>query len=920
MFSLKQLSDRTDRDKPEAAQRKASRKGISFHHKLLIAMCLAILLLTVSAIVLVENAARQSDQQQMTNEFTRLHYVMLKQGEERRRSITEKSKIVASSPRIKGAMEREEIDLLYDLAKLELPHVLFGAGPAPTKRLNGRPKGAPENFSPQKNTADYSNVPSSFQFAFLDQNGQAIPNPHQPIATKWTDSFQLDCIPEDQKTIYVEVPNPITNKTHLLEVVITSMQTRWGNESQGAIAVAICVEEAQLKYDWAEKVGYFTNGRLYSNGLSPEESRMISQELLATTTSEPTADIELRADIDGESHFVCTRPFDEDPSIHWVSFFSLSDSIAARKAQQAKIALIGLITLLVGFVASYIISRLLSKPIEELAEASKENKELRDQAEEAYRQSEQRYRSLFENAVEGIFILSGDGAVVSANPALARICGFDSPETMMGETPGTVPCQFASLFADIKQCTLLVGDVMRRGSVSGFEAELIAPSGQRTWVSQNMTQVADPLDPRGYHYEGTLFDITHKKETELQMKELNAHLEKALSDLRSTQDNVIQQERLRALGEMASGVAHDFNNALSPIMGFSDLLLNDTDDTIDADARRQFLDLIQTSAQDAASVVSRLREFYKPDYEHGEQHGINLNELVDQTIHLTQPRWKQQAQNSNIDIQIQTDLQSDLPLILGEASPLRESMTNLIFNAVDAMPDGGTISLRTYTEGGRVHLHITDSGTGMTDEVRKNCLEPFFSTKGDRGTGLGLAMVFGIIQRHKGLVDIESEVGVGTTFQISFPIYTAGSLESTADESGENEATAAHHRPLRILLADDEKSILAFLQTVLRKEGHQTIAVEDGRKALNEFQAHPQDFDLVITDKAMPEMSGTQLSTEIKKISHHTPVIMLSGFGQFLDKNEMPDIDALASKPVSIDSLRQSIHDVLENAPAEAGA
>jgi CheY-like chemotaxis protein/anti-sigma regulatory factor (Ser/Thr protein kinase) len=315
-----------------------------------------------------------------------------------------------------------------------------------------------------------------------------------------------------------------------------------------------------------------------------------------------------------------------------------------------------------------------------------------------------------------------------------------------------------------------------------------------------------------------------------------------------------------------------------------------------------YLKSINTAATDAASVVNRLREFYRDSAEHEVFHPLDINTLVQQTVTLTQPRWKDQALSRGVTIRMTTDLQLDLKPVEGDASALREMLTNLIFNAVDALPEGGTITLRTQSDGERIILTVLDNGTGMTEEVRRRCLEPFFSTKGDRGTGLGLSMCFGIIQRHQGTLDVQSAPGQGTSFVMSFPV-SERELPGAPLPTGKTAAIAL--RPLRLLVVDDEKPIRTLLCAMLKADGHDVTAAGDGPEALQLFGDGA--FDLIITDKSMPGMNGDQLATAIKHVSRHTPVILLTGFGQFLEPSEVPDVDVIASKPITIESLRAAI-------------
>src|ERR1051326_1967070 len=281
------------------------------------------------------------------------------------------------------------------------------------------------------------------------------------------------------------------------------------------------------------------------------------------------------------------------------------------------------------------------------------------------------------------------------------------------------------------------------------------------------------------------------------VRERTIDLEKALAELKKTQRQIVQQERLAALGTMAGGIAHDFNNALSVIMGFSDMLLGKAEKGLAREEAEQGLATILTAAEDAAKIVGRLREFYRRDSAtEAVRVPVNFNELIQQAISLTQPRWETQSRGTGSPIHVVTDL-GNIGFVSGDPASLREMLTNLIFNAVDAMPDGGTITVRTAGTEEAVRIEVADTGMGMSDEVRERCLEPFFTTKGKKGTGLGLAMVFGIVQRHNGTLDLESTVGKGTTFIFRFPT-TAAPPQETA------KASEALSRPLKILVVDDQ--------------------------------------------------------------------------------------------------------------------
>ncbi|HEV2121421.1 MAG TPA: ATP-binding protein [Chloroflexota bacterium] len=384
--------------------------------------------------------------------------------------------------------------------------------------------------------------------------------------------------------------------------------------------------------------------------------------------------------------------------------------------------------------------------------------------------------------------------------------------------------------------------------------------------------------------------------------QLYGDLRDALDTLRQTQDQIVQQERLRALGQMASGIAHDLNNALVPIVGFCELLLANPDWLDDRAVVRRYLDLIYTGGQDAAGVVRRLREFYRPREEEAFT-PVDLPELVEQVIALTQPKWKGQAQALGRTIQVRRDLQSVSP-IAGDDAALREALTNLIFNAVDAMPHGGTLTLRTCEDGHAAILEVIDTGGGMPEEVRRRCLEPFFTTKGERGSGLGLAMVYGIAKRHQGDLEIESEPGQGTTVRLRLPRRT-GMLASTRPSS--DGAHEPEIKALRILVVDDEPVVRSVTASYLSADGHQITEAANGQEAIEWLR--DGSFDVIVTDRAMPDMSGDHLAKVVKECWPDTRVVLLTGFGELMAAaGEWPEgIDAVLGKPVNRDRLRRAL-------------
>lgn len=408
--------------------------------------------------------------------------------------------------------------------------------------------------------------------------------------------------------------------------------------------------------------------------------------------------------------------------------------------------------------------------------------------------------------------------------------------------------------------------------------------------------------------------------------QLYQDLHKAYDELRQTQQAIMQQERLKALGQMASGIAHDINNALSPIIGFSDLIIQMQPDL--GTAARKHLNYIKTAGQDIAHIVQRLRDFYRP---RGAETllMLNLNHLVEQVVDMTRPRWRDIPQSRGIMIEMKVELDPEVPEFAGIETEIREALTNLILNAVDAMPKGGVILIRsrnTRFGAGQDHpgsdhvvLEIIDSGIGMDEKTRQRCFEPFFSTKGKRGTGLGLAMVYGVMERHEGKIEVDSEENRGTTVRLIFPVIKI-------EEDTSNGADDTVPGPFRILCVDDEPPVRELIREMLERDGHKIEVAEGGQAGIEAFRAalkRNQPFDAVITDLGMPYVDGREVAATIKRESPSTPVIMLTGWGAFMKKDDSTpsEVDGILSKPPHLAEVRAILRKIVKGkatAPAMA--
>jgi PAS domain S-box-containing protein len=397
--------------------------------------------------------------------------------------------------------------------------------------------------------------------------------------------------------------------------------------------------------------------------------------------------------------------------------------------------------------------------------------------------------------------------------------------------------------------------------------------------------------------------------------QLYSALQRAYEDLRQTQQTVMQQERLRALGQMASGIAHDINNALSPAALYVQSLL-ERDRTLGAEARN-YLVITQRAIEDVADTVGRMREFYRPREPQLTLVPVDLNVVLQQVVDLTRARWSDMPQERGILIRMQREFAAQLPTILGAENEIRDALTNLVLNAVDAMPEGGTLTLRSRSDSTTpalgtdtstatlVSVEVCDTGIGMSEAVRIRCLEPFFTTKGERGTGLGLPMVYGMIQRHSAELEIDSEPGSGTTVRLIFPVAATSAAA----------VSAANVRPLkrlRILVVDDDPLVLQSVQETLEQDGHLIGVADGGQAGIDEFCAAQQrgvPFDALVTDLGMPHIDGRTVAAAIKSRAPTTPVILLTGWGHHLRaENDLPQhVDRVLSKPPKLDELRAAL-------------
>ena len=513
----------------------------------------------------------------------------------------------------------------------------------------------------------------------------------------------------------------------------------------------------------------------------------------------------------------------------------------------------------------------------------------RRSAEEALARAEERYRSIFENAMEGIYQTSVDGRFISVNPAFAHMLRYDTPEEVLN----TITDVSRQLYVNPAHRVELLRLLMEQGKAHKFETQFRRKGGSIAWVALNVRVVRDKAG-RIIYLEGTAEDISERKTLEAQL---------------------VQVQKLEAIGTLAGGIAHDFNNILAPIIGYSELALKE----IAADTRLyRNIEQVLRSGHRAKDLVKQILTFgRKTEQERGPVQVSTLVKETEKMLRSTLP--------STIEIRRNIDSEATYITVMADPTQIHQVLMNLCTNAAHAMREkGGVLSMTLakveidstlsaeipdLEDGSYLRLSVSDTGHGMDEEVIQRIFDPYFTTKGpDEGTGLGLAVVYGIVKDLSGGITVSSNPGEGTTFEVFLPI-TETSPTSSAIVPGRLPTGNG-----RILVVDDEKYVVEMLKEMLEGLGYEVTARYSSGDALGAFQAQPQRFDLVITDQTMPHMTGTDLAKEILKIRPDIPVILCTGFSAMVDevRAEKIGIKALLMKPVALRQMAEEIHRLLK--------
>ncbi len=528
------------------------------------------------------------------------------------------------------------------------------------------------------------------------------------------------------------------------------------------------------------------------------------------------------------------------------------------------------------------------------------------------------YRSVFDSTADYVHAKDLQGRYIEANAAYLSALALPAAQ-VIGKTDAdlfpvdvatdAVACeQIVELSGETleSETTLMLGGrsrvlLVRRSPWRNLKGDLIGVITVATDVSERKS-----ADLERERLMNELRQTNQRIEQALAEKtKLSDELQRSLSSLRSTQGQMVRAQKLRALGEMASGVAHDFNNSLTTILGLLEWLLH----TAPADlAIRPDLETIRTAAVDAAAIVRRLQLFGRsaPDAE-AEQ--VDLAELAQLVVNLARPRWRELAQRRGVQFDLVVESEAEpAPPVRAVSSEIRELLMNLVFNAIDAMPQGGRIAIRTGRAGEMACIRVVDQGTGIPEEVKARVFEPFFTTKGKDGAGLGLSVCWGIAERHGGTLEVESNVGQGTTFTLALPALSGAAAEPKPAAQPAPEpavSKAARRLAVSVLLVDDQPDVLESVADMLGALGHRVVTAASGEIALRQFKR--DRFDVVMTDLGMPGINGLELARRLRSERPELPVLLLTGWGADYEEHPPEEVSMVLSKPVTMKSLQESL-------------
>jgi two-component system, cell cycle sensor histidine kinase and response regulator CckA len=533
--------------------------------------------------------------------------------------------------------------------------------------------------------------------------------------------------------------------------------------------------------------------------------------------------------------------------------------------------------------------RLLQLHMEEMvsrrtAELEKLNRTLRE--------SEEKYRNIFENALEGIFQATPEGRFLNVNPAVVKMHGYESSQEMIA----CITDIEHQVYVDPAERKKMKEMLEKKGIVEAFEIETYKKNREKIWISLTARSVRD-IDGTVLYYEGISEDITGRKQAEEEKERLKSQL--------------LQAQKMEALGQLAGGIAHDFNNILTGIKLHAYLGRQGIDSGSLAYIK---LKSIEDIVDSSVNLTKQLLGFARGGKY--ETMPTDLNEIIEKTANFFGTTGR--------EITMLKEYEKDLRAVNADQGQMEQVFLNLFVNAQHAMPNGGSLHIRTENivfeetclenysikPGRYVKITVADTGTGIDEKIKDRIFEPFFTTK-ERGigTGLGLASVYGIVKNHGGYITVESIVGKGSTFIIFFP---ASDNKVVSDKTSQAKLLTGNET---ILLVEDEKGILNVTMALLEAIGYRVYGAEEGRQAIELYKTHRDDIALVILDLTMPDMDGEETLENLKGINPDIKVILSSGYSmnEKIQRTMQKGCKAFVQKPFDIRMLSVKIREILDN-------
>jgi PAS domain S-box-containing protein len=505
----------------------------------------------------------------------------------------------------------------------------------------------------------------------------------------------------------------------------------------------------------------------------------------------------------------------------------------------------------------------LFSPVVERALEELQNEKKLAQANKALEESEKKYRTIVDSALVGVYKTGINGNVIYANKALLKMFGYESEEEMTLNN-------MLQVYQDNSDRGIFIDTLKRLGSIDELESTGITKEGEVIHVLLSATLEVDT-------FSGMIVDISKHVKME---------------------ETLLQSEKLRSIGTITLGIAHEFNNILAIISGNVYLLeerYKEDKELMDA------LHTIKTATDDGVGISSKMFKFTRTQKKTTEYAAYDLTDLIKQAVDFTMPRWKNMAQANNINYQVDTEGTKEVFSILCNPTEIREVFVNIIHNALEAMPDGGRISFNTRSKDDLVLVNVSDTGKGMTEDVKKNIFDPFFTTRRPEGTGLGMSTSFGIIKMHGGDIKVNSEVGKGSTFTLQFPITRKTVSPEISSEPIEEQDKKCNE--IRVLVVDDDEAICKLLDKFLSGKGLKVKTTVDGAKAIE--MASEEKFDLVLCDMAMPHVYGYDVIKALNKLEERPKIGIITGWGEKLKSIDADDlkVDFIAKKPFNFNEL-----------------